>query len=47
MVEAKHRREHPEATEAEIVLVVQRWWSDRPGAAQGDAVGRQRTLDPT
>lgn len=36
----RHRREHPEATEEEVAAVVQAWKVDRPGAPNGDAIGR-------
>lgn len=35
----RYRREHPEATEAEVAECVQAWLLDRPGAPDGDAVG--------
>jgi hypothetical protein len=34
------RRRHPEATEDEIEARLTAWLSERPGAEQGDAVGR-------
>ncbi len=43
MVAARYRREHPDATDAEVAEQVQRWWLDRPGAPHGDAVGIART----
>ncbi len=36
----RHRREHPNATDAEVEVVVQAWKVDRPGAPFGDAEGR-------
>jgi hypothetical protein len=36
----RHRRENPEATEAEVAEVVRAWMMDRPGAPHGDTVGR-------
>jgi Rv0078B-related antitoxin len=36
----RHRREHPEASEAEVAAVVHAWKVDRPGAPFGDAPGR-------
>lgn len=36
----RHRREHPDATEAEVQAVVRAWLQERPGAEHGDAVGR-------
>ncbi|MEQ1872624.1 MAG: hypothetical protein ABL953_02765 [Ilumatobacteraceae bacterium] len=44
MVEARFRREHPSASDEEVARCVQRWWSDRPGAPHGDAVGRVRPI---
>lgn len=38
---AKMRREHPEATERELDLLVGAWLRTRPGAEHGDAVGRR------
>jgi Rv0078B-related antitoxin len=35
----RHRREHPEATEAEIATVVRAWRLQRPGAEFGDTAG--------
>lgn len=40
----RHRREHPEATEAEVDAVVAMWLQHRPGAQHGDAPGRVITL---
>jgi hypothetical protein len=42
MVEARFRREHPDASEVEVAERVRRWWLDRPGAPDGDAVGVAR-----
>jgi hypothetical protein len=39
MVEARFRREYPEASDADVADVVRSWWLDRPGAPDGDAVG--------
>jgi len=36
----RHRREHPDATEEEVAEVVGLWMGERPGAPDGDAVGR-------
>ena len=44
MVEAKFRRENPDATNAEVASRVRAWWSDRPGARDGDCVGRRRDV---
>ncbi|WP_082155675.1 hypothetical protein [Jiangella alkaliphila] len=40
MYRAKLRREHPDATKAEIEALVNAWRIDRPGAPMGDAAGR-------
>lgn len=42
MVEARFRREHPEASDDEVAAQVRAWWIDRPGAPDGDAVGIPR-----
>jgi hypothetical protein len=34
------RREHPDASDAEIDALVRTWLHDRPGAPFGDAEGR-------
>jgi len=36
----RHRREHPDASEAEVRRVVDRWMSDRSQAPHGDGIGR-------
>ena len=36
----RYRREHPSASDDEVGACVQAWLLDRPGAADGDAVGR-------
>jgi hypothetical protein len=40
MLAQRYRREHPEATEREVEDHVRAWLRDRPGAPDGDAVGR-------
>jgi hypothetical protein len=40
----KLRREHPDASEAEIDEKLSAWLSERPGAEYGDAPGRRRML---
>jgi hypothetical protein len=41
----RYRREHPDATEAEVEAVLQAWFLDRPGAPFGDGPpGRLVTL---
>ena len=40
MREQRFRREHPDADEATIRSFMNDWWLDRPGAPDGDAVGR-------
>jgi hypothetical protein len=44
MVAARHRREHPDATDDEVDEVVRAWWRDRPGAPDGDCPGRLRPV---
>jgi hypothetical protein len=34
------RRRHPEATNEQIAFMLRKWRSARPGAPDGDAVGR-------
>ena len=43
MIRAKVLRENPEATVAEIEEAIGRWYAHRPGAEQGDGVGRPGT----
>ena len=45
MVEARYRREHPEASDDEVRAHIRAWWSDRPGAPYGDAAGRPVPVD--
>lgn len=40
MYRARIRREHPDATDDDIELLVASWRLDRPGAPHGDSVGR-------
>ncbi len=40
----RHRREHPDATDDEIAVVVDAWMHDRRGAPTGDAEGRSVSL---
>jgi NAD(P)-dependent dehydrogenase (short-subunit alcohol dehydrogenase family) len=42
MVAARVRRERPDATDEDVEMAVRAWWSDRPGAPNGDAIGRVR-----
>jgi hypothetical protein len=44
MVAARYRREHPDASDAEVEAVVAAWISDRPGAPGGDAPGVARSV---
>ena len=44
MVEQQLRRRFPNATDAEIEARLGQWLMDRPGAPQGDAVGRVVTI---
>jgi hypothetical protein len=39
MYTMRMRREHPDASDAEIDAMVNRWSLDRPGARDGDAAG--------
>lgn len=45
MVEARYRREHPDADESEVSAHVAAWWKDRPGAPHGDCVRRPLPVD--
>ena len=40
LMRQKLRREHPDATDAEIEGRLTTWLQERPGAEAGDAVGR-------
>lgn len=40
MVAARYRREHPDATDAEVEAAVNAWLGDRSMAPDGDAEGR-------
>jgi len=40
LVRARLRRQHPDATEADLDARVEAWLTERPGAEGGDAVGR-------
>jgi Rv0078B-related antitoxin len=40
MVAARYRREHPGAGDDEVEAAVIAWLGQRPGAPDGDAVGR-------
>lgn len=40
MVEQRLRREHPDASDTEIARLLRDWRMQRPGAPDGDAVGR-------
>ncbi len=41
LVAQRYRRDHPAAPEAEVDDAVMAWFADRPGAPDGDAVGRR------
>ena len=45
LVEQRYRRDHPDASDDVVVAHVRTWWLDRPGAPDGDAVGRRRDVD--
>lgn len=40
----RYRREHPGCDERDVRAYMQAWWRERPGAADGDAVGRPADL---
>ncbi|MFV0407566.1 MAG: hypothetical protein ACK5LN_12240 [Propioniciclava sp.] len=42
--EAGYRRRHPDAADEEVRKAIVSWRSERPGAPDGDAIGRVRTL---
>lgn len=37
----RFRREHPDATEADVEQAINVWWLDRPGAPIGDGPGHR------
>jgi hypothetical protein len=43
MLRAKLRRDHPNATDAEIERRVGDWYAERPGAEHGDSEGEPGT----
>jgi len=45
LVEQRYRRDHPDASDDVVRAHVRAWWLDRPGARDGDAVGRRRDVD--
>lgn len=47
MRRAQLRREHPEATDAEIEAMLTAWFETRPGAEHGDAWGRPISWPPS
>lgn len=44
MLRSRTMRKHPEYGEHDIEHVIDAWYADRPGAEQGDAVGRSIDL---
>lgn len=44
LVEQRFRREHPDATEADVALRLREWMLDRPGAPDGDSFGEPRPV---
>jgi len=44
MLRSRITRKHPEYGAAEIEHIVDSWYSERPGAEHGDAVGRSVDL---
>ena len=47
MREQRYRREHPEADDAAVEAFMRVWLMDRPGAPDGDAVGRRVSFPRT
>jgi hypothetical protein len=47
MKRAALRREHPDADADEIERLLRTWLGTRPGARHGDAIGRQRPIEPS
>ena len=45
LVNQRYRRDHPDASDDVVRVQVRAWWLDRPGAPDGDAVGRRRNVD--
>lgn len=43
LVEQRYRRDHPDASDDAVRAQARAWWLDRPGAPDGDAVGRHAT----
>lgn len=41
LVAQRFRREHPAASDDDVDAAVAAWFADRPGAPDGDAVGRR------
>jgi Rv0078B-related antitoxin len=41
MREQRYRREHPLASDEEVAAFIQAWLLERPGAPDGDCVGRR------
>jgi len=41
LVAQRYRREHPAASDDEVDEAVAAWFAQRPGAPDGDAVGRR------
>jgi hypothetical protein len=46
MLETRLRREHPEASDAQIDEWIGAWLAKRPGAELGDADGLPRAVEP-
>jgi hypothetical protein len=44
---AQLRREHPDATDAELETMLVAWYETRPGAEHGDAWGRPISWPPS
>lgn len=39
LMRGRFRREHPDASDDEIALLLRRWFQERPGAENGDGEG--------
>jgi len=45
LVEQRYRRDHSDVSDDAVRAHVRAWWLDRPGAPDGDAVGRRCDVD--
>lgn len=44
MREQRYRREHPDAADAQVEAFMRAWLLERPGAPDGDSIGRRVEL---